>query len=108
MCWTKGLVLYSRVPRGSEPSSRAGDALTGHDRRQAHSLRSRRYGDDAARLCRAKLVHRRLNWCLALAAWQSGIGAMQARPARLRQVAKEPRGSSPASVGPAPEGRERS
>ena len=46
---------------------------------------------------------------LALAAWQSGNGAMQARPTRLRQVAREPRAAAaPTSVGPASEGRERS
>ena len=39
---------------------------------------------------------------LALAAWQSGNGAMQARPTRLRPVAREPRAAAaPASVGPA-------
>ena len=46
---------------------------------------------------------------LALAAWQSGNGAMQARPTRLRPVAREPRAAAaPASVGPASEGGERS
>ena len=46
---------------------------------------------------------------LALAVWQSGNGAMQARPTRLRPVAREPRAAAaPASVGPASEGRVRS
>jgi Domain of unknown function (DUF4192) len=46
---------------------------------------------------------------LALAAWQSGNGAMQARPIRLRPVARELRAAAaPASVGPASEGGERS
>ena len=46
---------------------------------------------------------------LALAAWPSGNGAMQARSTRLRPVAREPRAAAaPASVGPASEGRERS
>ena len=46
---------------------------------------------------------------LALAAWQSGNGAVQARPTRLRPVAREPRAAAaPASVGPASEGGERS
>ena len=31
---------------------------------------------------------------LALAAWQSGNGAMQARPTRLRPVAREPRAAA--------------
>src|SRR6478735_6686311 len=44
-----------------------------------------------------------------LAAWQSGNGAMQARPTRLRPVAREPRAAAaPASVGPASDGDERS
>ena len=48
-------------------------------------------------------------WALPLAVWQSGNGAMQARPARLRPVAREPRAAAaPASVGPASEGGERS
>jgi hypothetical protein len=42
-----------------------------------------------------------------LVAGESGNGAMQARPTRLRPAAREPRGSSPPSVGPA-EGREES
>ena len=45
----------------------------------------------------------------ALAVWQSGNGVMQARPTRLRPVAREPRAAAaPASVGPASEGGERS
>ena len=45
----------------------------------------------------------------ALAAWQSGNGAMQARPTRLRPVAREPRAAAAAaSVGPASGGGERS
>ncbi len=46
---------------------------------------------------------------LTLAVWQSGNGAMQARPTRPRPVAREPRAvAAPASVGPASEGGERS
>ncbi len=46
---------------------------------------------------------------LALAAWQSANGAMQARPTRLRSAAREPRAAAaPASIGPASEGGERS
>src|SRR5271165_5237534 len=38
---------------------------------------------------------------LALAAWQSANGAMQARPTRLRSAAREPRAAAaPASIGP--------
>jgi hypothetical protein len=33
-------------------------------------------------------------WALPLAAWQSGNGAMQARPTRLRPVAREPRAAA--------------